>query len=93
MSVFEWDEANVKHIGEHDVSPEEAEEALLLAPLELDSYVVDGELRFEDVGQTEAGRILKVVSTLRDERVRVVTAFDASAHSSRLYLQARMLEE
>lgn len=27
---FEWDEANIKHIGKHDVLPKEAEEVFLI---------------------------------------------------------------
>lgn len=76
------------HIAEHNVSVVEAEQALLLEPVEVDSYDVDGELRFETLGQTLAGRILKCVHVLRRDRVRVVTAYDASARSKRIYLQA-----
>jgi uncharacterized DUF497 family protein len=90
VSLFEWDDANIRHIAEHDVSVSEAEEALMLSPLELDSYVIDDEQRFEDIGQTAAGRILKIVSVSREDRIRVITAFDASAHSKRLYLESRM---
>lgn len=32
---FEWDDANIAHIAEHDVTPEESEQALLNDPLEL----------------------------------------------------------
>jgi hypothetical protein len=33
---FEWDEDNLCHIAEHDVSPEEAEHVLLHGPVELE---------------------------------------------------------
>ena len=33
--LFDWDNANVGHIAEHDVTPEEAEEVLLGDPLEM----------------------------------------------------------
>lgn len=32
--LFEWDIANIDHIAEHDVTPDEAEEAILGDPLE-----------------------------------------------------------
>jgi uncharacterized DUF497 family protein len=90
VSLFEWDEANLQHIAAHGVSAAEAEEALLLSPLELDSYIIDGEQRFEDAGETAAGRILKVISVLRGDAIRVVTAFDASAHTKRIYLESKI---
>lgn len=38
--------------------------------------IVEGEERFANLGATAEGRILLVVTTWRDDRVRVVTAFD-----------------
>ena len=90
MSLFEWDEANLRHVAEHNVSAAEAEQALLLSPLELGSYIIAGEQRFEDAGETATGRILKIISVLRGEAVRVVTAFDASAHIKRIYLESKI---
>jgi uncharacterized DUF497 family protein len=90
--MFEWDEANIGHIAAHGVEVAEAEEALTIAPLEIDSYDVDGERRFEDLGQTASGRILKVLYVLRGElRIRVVTAYDATALGKRTYLGSRMI--
>ena len=61
VSFFEWDEANIEHVASHNVTVCEAEEALSIAPLHLDTYIVDGEIRSEEIGQTAAGRILKVI--------------------------------
>lgn len=74
---FDWDDANRDHIAEHGVSTVEAEEASSGESLFLDAYVVDNELRVESVGSTRSGRILKLVTTDRDERIRILTAFDA----------------
>ena len=30
--LFDWDDANIRHIAEHDVNPEEAEEVVLGDP-------------------------------------------------------------
>ena len=32
--LFDWDRANIDHIAEHDVTPDEAEEVILGDPLE-----------------------------------------------------------
>jgi uncharacterized protein len=34
-SLFDWDTANIAHIAEHEVVPEEAEEVVLGDPLEM----------------------------------------------------------
>ena len=35
LSVFDWDSANIGHIAEHDVTPEEVEDVLLGDSLDL----------------------------------------------------------
>lgn len=84
--MFDWDDENRRHIGLHLISTDEVEEALGGLALEIDSYVVDGEERFEEVGHTANGRILKVVVTLRNGEIRVVTAYDASRYLKAEYL-------
>jgi len=86
MLEFDWDSANLSHIALHSVAREEAEEVLLGPAFELDTYTVDEEERIEEVGATGRGRILKVVSTVRNGRVRVVTAYDASSILKRVCL-------
>jgi uncharacterized protein len=78
MLRFEWDDANRTHIAKHLVTPSEVEEALNADTLELAAYDVGGEERQEELGMTDAGRILFVVTTIRAGWLRVVTAFDAS---------------
>lgn len=63
--MFDWDEANIAHIAEHDVLPHEAEEVIDNQPLYLDHSVEDGEERYREMGETLTGRVLVVVSTLR----------------------------
>ena len=87
--LFEWDDANILHLAEHNVSPEEAEEVILGEPMELDFEVVDGENRWPYIGGTTQGRILRVVMTLRGERVRVVTAFEPPKASKAIYLRRK----
>jgi uncharacterized protein len=87
--LFEWDLANIGHISEHCVTPEEAEEVLLGEPLEIGFEVVDGEDRWGYVGETNEGRILRVTITLRGERTRVVTAFEPEKHWKVFYLEQK----
>jgi len=85
MIEFDWDQANLAHIALHSVQPNEAEEALQGMTLEVDTYVIGGEQRFEELGRTLSGRILRLVSTPRSGKIRVVTAFDPSASEKRSY--------
>jgi uncharacterized DUF497 family protein len=87
---FDWDEANISHIAEHNVTPDEAEETLTGDPLEMDCDVSeDGEQRWSYLGETASGRLLYLVITLRNEKVRVITAFDPPAQDKRLYLETK----
>ena len=76
--LFEWDGANVDHIARHSVTSGEAEEAINGATLEIGIFETDDEVRFEELGITERGRVLFLVSVLRENRLRVVTAYEAS---------------
>jgi uncharacterized protein len=78
MLRFDWDDANREHLAKHSVTPREAEEALNADTLELAAYEVAGEERLEELGMTDSGRILFLVTAVRGERLRVVTAFDAT---------------
>jgi hypothetical protein len=37
VEIFDWDDANLLHIAQHDVTPEEAEYVLFHDPLDLDT--------------------------------------------------------
>jgi uncharacterized protein len=83
---FDWDEANEEHIARHDVTPEEAEEALtdprrIGAP----AYNVGTERRRAVLGATIDGRVLFVVFTIRRGKLRVVAARDATTTQRRRY--------
>ncbi|HXR39972.1 MAG TPA: BrnT family toxin [Terracidiphilus sp.] len=84
---FDWDESNVGHITEHDVTPDEAEETVLGDPLDVGFDVVNGEERWSYLGETNEGRILCVVITTRGERIRVLTAFEPSRYQKNFYLE------
>jgi uncharacterized DUF497 family protein len=88
---FEWDEHNISHIARHDVKPEEAEQTILNDPFEFGyDPDVNGEERWTYVGETDHARILMVVITLRGEKIRVVTSFEAERRDRFAYLKMKV---
>jgi uncharacterized DUF497 family protein len=84
--LFDWDAANIAHVGRHGVAPEQAEDALLdPGRIGCDACGQDDKRRSAYIGSTDAGRALFVVTTRRRRRVRVVTARDASERERRRY--------
>jgi uncharacterized DUF497 family protein len=85
VQFFEWDDANLLHIDQHDVSADEAEHALTHGSLDVKVEVRESEERFVQVGATGRGRILRLISVVRGNTIRVVTAFDAPRRDRRLF--------
>jgi hypothetical protein len=83
--MFDWDDANRKHVAEHGVTPSEAEEVIANNPLDLEVQYRNGEERVLQIGETNALRILVVVTTWRGSRIRVVTAFLATPQLRKFY--------
>jgi uncharacterized DUF497 family protein len=83
-SLFDWDDANIAHIAEHGIAPEEAEQVMQNRPVDLSAELRNGEERVPHIGETDSGRVLVVVSTMRGSMIRVVTAWPANK-SYRLY--------
>jgi uncharacterized DUF497 family protein len=75
---FDWDDGNTKHLATHDVTPAEFEQSMKNNPLDLDYDVINGEERYRSVGVTNGGRFLLLVWTVREGKIRAVTAFTAS---------------
>ena len=84
---FDWDDANLDHIARHRVAPEEAEECLSDPDgVPGDAYRIGKqEARAAVIGQTESGRFLFVVFTVRANRLRVITARNANDSEKRRY--------
>jgi hypothetical protein len=74
MDNFDWDDSNIGHLAEHGVAPEEAEQVIQNRQVDLESELRNGEERIAHIGETDAGKILIVVSTLHNMKLRVVTA-------------------
>jgi len=86
---FDWDEANIGHVARHSVLPAEAEQVILNDPVDLGIEIIEGEERHLNLGATVRGRILLVVTTWREDRVRVVTAFEPIKRLIQFYYQER----
>ena len=86
--AFDWDDANVRHIALHGITPLEVEQSTLdekAVLLELQS--VKDEERVQLVGMTPAGRLLAVVFTMRGEAIRPVTSYPATRVQQLEYLR------
>ena len=91
ITGFEWDEKNrEKNWEKHRVSAAECEEVFFSLPLILreDTGHSQGEPRFYVLGETGMGRQLFVVFTVRNDKIRVISARDLSRKERRIYEQA-----
>jgi uncharacterized DUF497 family protein len=84
---FDWDAENTEHLAAHKVTRAEFEQVMNHDPLDMGYDLIDGEERYRSVGLTNGGRLLLVVSTVRDGKVRAVTAFPASVSNRRVFLK------
>lgn len=85
---FDWDEANAPKIWvKHEVPPMECEQVFFNLPLVAghDEEHSDAETRFYVLGQSDAGRRLFVVVTVRDDRLRVISARDMNRKEDKAY--------
>ena len=88
VSSFDWDEWNAPKIWEkHGVIQTECEQVFFNEPLVVGGDVKhsDSERRYYALGVTDKGRELFLVFTLRDDRIRVITARDMSRKERRIY--------
>jgi len=85
---FEWDEGNLlKNWETHRVSASECEQVFFNQPLVMgdDERHSGQEPRYYGPGQTDAGRRLFIVFTVRGPLIRVISARDMSRREKREY--------
>jgi uncharacterized DUF497 family protein len=85
---FEWDDGNRdKNWRKHRVADSECEQVFFSAPLIVleDVAYSRSEPRFYALGQSDAGRLLFIVFTIRDKLVRVISARDMTRRETRRY--------
>lgn len=88
LEGFEWDEANLtKNWEKHHVRPTECEQVFFNLPLVVaeDSAHSVAETRYFVLGQTDGGRRLFLVFTIRKRRIRIISARDMSLKERRTY--------
>src|SRR5271165_1709493 len=86
---FDWNRENIDHLALHQISPAEAEQVILNRPVDLEAQIRNGEERIPHIGETSAGRILVVVTTALDKRIRVVTAWPANKNYRRYFFSLK----
>ena len=90
--VFEWDENNLRKIRAHRIKAAEIEQALASAPILMYEQDAGGESRYVYYAETNRGRLLAIVLTERQEKIRVITAYDLDADRS-MIISAAAREE
>ena len=85
---FDWDEANIhKNWEKHHVSPFECEQIFFNRPLVVqasEGRTADEE-RFYALGRSDAGKMLFLVFTMRNNQIRVISARPMSRGERKVY--------
>ena len=85
---FDWDAGNAeKNWISHKVTTTECEQTFFNLPLVVADDVEHSqkESRFYALGQTDAGRLLFLVFTLRQKLIRVISARDMNKRERKVY--------
>lgn len=85
---FEWDEGNLeKNRISHKVTAAECEQVFFNLPLVVAEDVTHSqkESRLYALGQTDAGRLLFLIFTMRRKLIRVISARNMSRKERRVY--------
>jgi uncharacterized DUF497 family protein len=91
VEAFEWDAGNTeKSRAKHAVSWMEAEQVFFNRPIVVtEAYSLQEERRHFGLGQTNAGRLLTIVFTIRGSRLRVISARPMSRRERRVYAKVQ----
>lgn len=85
---FQWDKGNIEKNKKHNVEDKEAEEAFLddgKVILKDKLHSTGLEERFIILGKTKRNRLLYVVFTQRDDKLRIISARDINKKEVYLY--------
>lgn len=86
--VFEWDRGNIdKNLKKHGVTNREIEEIFSNKPLKIFDDISHSllEKRFIAHGITSKKRRLIIIFTLRDQKIRIISARDQNKKERRIY--------
>ena len=87
---FEWDQGNIaKNWDQHDFSSGECEQLFFNRPLLIkrDKEHLKLENRYYVLGRTNANRLLFAVFTVRDKKIRIISARDMTDMEIERYLK------
>ena len=73
-----WDKGNLEHIKKHKVNYRECEEAFLNKQPDVTADETHSQIeeRYRVFGQTDYGRLLFMIITIRNNKIRVISARD-----------------
>lgn len=89
ITGFEWDKGNLGHIKKHTVSKEECEEAFFNNAPEVTQDITHSQIeqRYRVYGQTNKGRLMFVVITIRADKIRVISVRDQNKKERKEFMQ------
>jgi len=84
---FDWDEGNLEHIKKHNVEAKECEGVFLNVPLLVLKDEIHSRLeeRLQALGLTKGGRLLFIAFTVRNEKIRVISARDQNKKERKIF--------
>lgn len=85
---FSWDQGNLnKNFKKHKITNEESEQVFLNPPTTIieDTKHSSQEPRFIAVGITDSGKLLTIIFTIRDKKIRVISARKSNKKERSLY--------
>lgn len=85
---FEWDKGNIdKNWHKHGVVTREIEEVFFNKPIKIfrDIKHYQGEVRYAVFGRTNSNRRLYLIFTLRQSKIRIISARDQSKKERSMY--------
>lgn len=87
---FDWDKGNInKNWEKHGVHFKETEEVFLNKPLDIRKDIKHSQFedRYIALGVTDKKRYLYIVFTIRDSKIRIISARDQSKTERKLYVK------
>ncbi len=86
---FEWDSFNQTKIRlRHDIATDEAEQSFFnFCIVRQDEYHSEVEQRYQLLGISNLGRVLFIVFTSRNNKIRIISARSASNKERELYVK------
>ncbi|MBI2119286.1 MAG: BrnT family toxin [Elusimicrobia bacterium] len=84
---FEWDQYNMEHVRLHKVEPSECERVFFNIPFTIEPDIIHSkqEKRYFALGKTNRNRILVVIFTIRNRKIRIITTREANKKERRKY--------